>query len=141
MSHCLRFFLTILTVLVMGRTLLGEGAKIDAHLSVRQQADSIVHNLKQNLSLTGADGERLQLLVKSKKEIQTLRHESPLQFRTDETYLNSLVSGLSVLSSKETFNSDNCDSHRAALLSKLAAKAEIRKPASAVLDLLDQICK
>lgn len=127
-------------VVVTGRTLLGEGARIDTHLSIRQQADSIVHNLKQNLSLTVADDERLQLLLKSKKEIQTLRHENPLQFNTDETYLNSLVMGLSEISSKESFDSKNCDSHRAALLGKLAAKAEVRKPASVVLDLLEQIC-
>lgn len=140
MHPCLRFPFFVLLFVMLGRTLLGEGGTSQSHLSVRQQADSIVHNLKQNLSAVTLDADRLNLLVRSKKDIQDLRLHNPMQFRTDEAYLNSLESGLNVLTSKEDFKKSNCDAYRAALLGKLSAKSESRKPASTVLDVLDKVC-
>lgn len=139
MQKCFRFLSLILTVLVMGQTLLGEGHQMDSHLSVRQQVDSILYNLKSNLSGVKQDGPRFELLSRAEKDIHSLRQRSPLQFRTDEQYLNAVAKGIQELSSGSDFSFDSCDKHRAYLMKKPFAKLET-KASAATMEILTVVC-
>jgi hypothetical protein len=141
MTHGFRLLVTILVTLLVGNTLLGEGNRQGTHLSVRQKADSILHNLILNLSKAKLDDERLNLIARSNKAIQVLRDRSPMQFLNDEIYLDAVASGLKRLSSSRSFSAESCDLHRAALLGKTDSKKPMHKPASAMRVVFEKVCQ
>ena len=142
MRQSFRFLGLILFVLTFGRTLLGEGNQVASHLSVRQQADSILHNLNQNLQSASTDQSRAELLVRSEKEIQNLRQKNPLQFRTDEMYLDSVSLGLKTFSGESDFSADACDKRRKFLMQKrFIAQASAQSAQSNLLEVLGHLCQ
>ncbi len=133
------FVFALVVGVFSGLPLMGERQNVHADLSLRQQVEAVMYNLKVNLgSAPSLDAKKI-LLGKSQKQVQDLRSQSPIQFRRDELFLNGLQKGLSEIQVQNGFDTKSCEHAKSQWTKK---KSEIFKAKShpALFEILEKFC-
>jgi hypothetical protein len=131
-----------LSILFSTEILLGKKNEVPMKLSVRQQVDSEIHNLKRNLESARGDVP-WKLLEKSEKDIQSVRSHNPRQFDKDEIYMDTLMNSLVEIPRRNEFKIDECEDYRSSIISHFDPQNE-EKPAPPVeqaLEILYLLCR
>lgn len=137
------FLLITLSILFSTEILLGKKNEVPMKLSVRQQVDSELHNLKRNLESSKSGDSSWKLLEKSEKDIQSVRSHNPRQFDKDEVYMDTLMNSLIEIPRKNEFKKDECAGYRSSIISHFDPQNE-EKPAPPVaqaLEILSLLCR
>jgi hypothetical protein len=108
-------------------------------LTVRQQVDSEIFNLSRNVRKASDLDLQLKFINKSLSAVQSIRQENSQQLSEDETYFNTLVGTLSVVSELKNFES--CDAQKLFKKYHSRSNKNIEAPAlEKASDILDAVC-
>lgn len=142
----MRSRIILITVILSGlfstEILLGKKGEVPMTLSVRQQVDSEIHNLKRNLESMKKPEDRWKALEKAEKEIHALRGRSPRQFEKDEIYMDTLMASLEEVPRQVEFKKDQCDAYRTGILAHFDPKGgeQPAPPIARTLEILKILC-
>jgi hypothetical protein len=110
-------------------------------LSLRQLVHQELHELRLNLSTKTHPFDRLHAIEQSRLKIQTLRKAAPLQFLSDEGYLNRLERSLARIPSRTEYREKDCRKVEQRLVSELRGVPLIEKPAvEEAIELVQMVC-
>jgi hypothetical protein len=136
--------LIILALGLMSEALVGK-KEIAAQLSVRQEFESEIHNLKKNIAISRkkTGDQRWQALEKAENEVEKLRSENPRQFEPDELYMDLVMASLEEIPRGSEFKRDNCLDYKASILAHFDPQNEdkLALPVSQSLSVLEALCK
>ncbi|MEZ0391123.1 MAG: hypothetical protein ACAH59_02835 [Pseudobdellovibrionaceae bacterium] len=132
----------VVGIFFFSHALMGKKDNYTSQLSVRQQVDSEIDNLKKNLSQSHPLLEKWKFLAKSESQIETLRKKSPLQIDKDEFYMDQLALSLKRIPRDKDFKTENCESYQTSILAQFDPQSEKQsEPISQTLGILEILCK
>lgn len=139
-----RFVLVALGILVTFSTqnLMGKKTALPSALSVRQQVDSELANLKKNIKLANSMDGKWKFLDKSTRNIKALRSSSSRQFEGDEIYMDMVMNSLDDVPRGTKFKAGDCVKYRNHIIANYNPSQDT-EPSEAVtqtLGVLDLLC-
>lgn len=137
------FGTVILSVFFFSQTLFGNKEKAEPQLSVKQQFNSEVENLKRNLKSARSSEEKFRILTSGESALDALRKNNPLQVAPDEFYMDLLSYSLKQIPRGRTFNREECPDYRTSILAQFDPNAQSRpiEPIAKTLQILEFLCE
>lgn len=106
----------ILPIVFGAQNLMGKKTAIPSKLSVRQQVDSEVDNLKKNLKAAKSMDAKWKYFEKTFLNIKTLRANSSRQFEGDEIHMDMQVASLDDIPKGTKFQASKCGEYKTTLI-------------------------
>lgn len=129
--------------LVFAQTLFGKKETVSSTLSVRQQFESEISNLRKNLNLKASKSEQWKHLLKTEGKIADLRKKNPRQIEQDEIYMDLVADSLTQIPRAPQFKKEKCGDYRSKLIAQydLQYTGESDSPVAPALSVLEALCK
>lgn len=136
-------FGTLICTLFFSQLLFGKKESLAPKLTVRQEFESELSNVKKNLKASSALDEKLKVLSKSEREIEMLRKKNPIQLDQDEIYMDMVIVSLKQIPRGTFFKKAECKDYRSKIQSAFNPKAETSPnlPITETLTILNLLCQ
>jgi len=123
----------------------GQKSKGTGGLSVKQEADLLLSNLKKNLKKETSTEKKFEQINHFKKELTTLRKKSARQLENDEIAMDILVTALDLIPVKNEFKKSECSSYQQKILRDMSPNSDqgekVDPSTQASMDVLSLLCK
>lgn len=138
---------TVIAVLIFMAPsfIFGQKSKGDPALSVKQEADLLLTNLKKNLKKSTSVEKRFEQLKKFKTDLTGLRKKNARQLEGDEVAMDTLVTALDLIPLPNIFKKKECSNYEQKILVEMSPQSyqgeKVEPSTQASLDVLALICK
>jgi hypothetical protein len=133
----------ILSGLLFTQSLLGKKESLPLSLSVRQQFETEISNLKRNLTKVSSTPAQWTQINKVESQISQLRKKNPLQLDQDEIYMDTVMASLAQIPRDAQFKKEKCDNYRSKIMVQFDPHGEDDPipPVAETLSVLEILCK
>lgn len=145
--HSKNVFGTVVAVLIFMTPsfIFGQKSKGAPALSVKQEADLLLTNLKKNLKKSTSVEKRFEQLKKFKTDLTGLRKKNARQLEGDEVAMDILVTALDLIPQPDSFKKKECPHYEQKILVEMSPQSyqgeKVDPSTQASLDVLALICK
>ncbi len=123
----------------------GQKTKGSLGLSVKQEAELLLTNLKKNLKKETSSDKKFQQLSKFKTDFVSLRKKNARQLEGDEIAMDILVTALELIPAKSDFKKSECATYQQKILRDMSPNSDqgekVDPSTQSSLDVLSLLCK
>jgi len=123
--------------------LLGKKDEPVNHLSVRQQFESHISNLKRNLEDSKKSNQKWTIVEKFEAQIKALRKKNPVQVEPDEFFMDQFTSSLGAIPRGKSFQKAQCEDYKTSIQAQHDPREEDPPtgPVGQALAILEILCR